>query len=403
MAALSPALVRWWGSRALYVIALVPMVTFGWALTHAGQMRQGSAVVEVYPWVPQLGQELAFRMTTFPWLLVLLVSGVGALVLLYSRHYFTHDDPGLGRFAAVFILFAGAMLGLVLSDDLLLLYVFWELTTVCSYLLIGHDAAKHASRWAAIQALLVTTFGGLAMLVGFIMLGQHAGSYRWSVVADHLPDGGYLTIAVILILLGALSKSAIFPFSFWLPAAMAAPTPVSGYLHAAAMVKAGVFLIGQMAPVFATVEAWRPVVLVCGLVTMLIGGWAALRQPDLKLLLAYGTVSQLGFITVVIGAGTRTAALAGAALLLSHALFKAALFLVVGIIDRATGTRDLRLISGLGRLRPALAVTAVVAVASMIGLPPALGFVAKEAVLAAFLEGGSVDRLVLAACWPAPP
>lgn len=392
MAALSPALVRWWGRRALYVIALVPMVTFGWALTHVDRMSQGSALTEVYPWVPQLGQELALRMTTFPWLLVLLVSGVGTLVLLYSRHYFTDDEPGLGRFAAVFILFAGAMFGLVISDDLLLLYVFWELTTVCSYLLIGHEAAKHASRWAAKQALLVTTFGGLAMLVGFIMLGQHAGSYRWSVVVDQLPGGGYLAVAVALILLGALSKSAIFPFSFWLPAAMAAPTPVSGYLHAAAMVKAGVFLIGQMAPVFATVEVWRPAVLICGLVTMLVGGWTALRQPDLKLLLAYGTVSQLGFITVVIGAGTRTAALAGAALLLSHALFKAALFLVVGVIDRATGTRDLRLLSGLGRRRPVLAATATAAVASMIGLPPALGFVAKEAVLTAFSDG---DYLVL--------
>ena len=264
-------------------------------------------------------------------------------MLLYSRHYFTDDEPGLGRFAAVFVLFAGAMFGLVISDDLLLLYVFWELTTVCSYLLIGHDPAKHASRWAAMQALLVTTFGGLAMLVGFIMLGQHAGSYRWSVVVDHLPGGGYLAVAVVLILLGALSKSAIFPFSFWLPAAMAAPTPVSAYLHAAAMVKAGVFLIGAagagvrrppaVAAGGARPAAWSPCCWAAG---------AALRQTDLKLLLAYGTVSQLGFLTVVIGAGTRTAALAGAALLLAHALFKAALFLVVGIIDHATGTRDLR-------------------------------------------------------------
>ncbi|MEG3636943.1 Na+/H+ antiporter subunit A [Micromonospora palythoicola] len=395
-AVIAPGLVRLWGRNALYLVALAPGATLIWALTHAAGVRDGVPVVETVPWVPRLGLELAFRMGTLSWLMVVLIGGVGALVLAYSARYFRTDDPGLGRFAAVFVAFAGAMLGLVVSDDLLLLYVFWELTTVFSYLLIGSDPAKRASRRAAMQALLVTTLGGLAMLAGFVMLGRHAGSFRWSEIAGNLPGGGYLTVAVVLILLGALSKSAIFPFSFWLPGAMAAPTPVSAYLHAAAMVKGGVFLVALLGPALAEVTPWRPVLLTAGLLTMFLGGWTALRQTDLKLLLAYGTVSQLGLLTVVLGAGTRDTALAGAAMVLAHALFKATLFLTVGIIDHAAGTRDLRELSGLGRRAPALAVVAGLAAASMAGLPPMAGFVAKEAAVEALLHGGGPELVVLA-------
>ena len=395
-AVIAPSLVRLWGRQALYLVALAPGATLVWALSHTKGVRSGDPVVETMPWVPSLNLELALRMGTLSWLLVVLVGGVGALVLAYSARYFRSDDPGLGRFAAVFVAFAGAMLGLVVSDDLLLLYVFWELTTVFSYLLIGYDPAKRASRRAAMQALLVTTLGGLAMLAGFIMLGQHAGTYRWSEVAENLPDGGYLTAAVLLVLLGALSKSAIFPFSFWLPGAMAAPTPVSAYLHAAAMVKAGVFLVALMGPAFADTAPWRPVLLTTGLLTMFLGGWAALRQIDLKLLLAYGTVSQLGLLMVILGGGTRDTALAGVAMVLAHALFKATLFLTVGVIDHATGTRDLRELSGVGRRAPALAVVAGLAAASMAGLPPMAGFVAKEAAVEALLHGTGADWVVLA-------
>ncbi|MEV2237436.1 Na+/H+ antiporter subunit A [Micromonospora sp. NPDC049891] len=395
-AVIAPALVRLWGRNALYLVALVPGATLVWALTHTAGVRDGEPVVETVAWVPQLGLELSLRMGTLSWLMVALVGGVGALVLAYSARYFRNDDPGLGRFAAVFVAFAGAMLGLVVSDDLLLLYVFWELTTVFSYLLIGSDPAKRASRRAAMQALLVTTLGGLAMLAGFVMLGRHAGSYRWSEIAGNLPGGGYLAVAVVLILLGALSKSAIFPFSFWLPGAMAAPTPVSAYLHAAAMVKGGVFLVALMGPALAEVTPWRPVLLTAGLITMFLGGWAALRQVDLKLLLAYGTVSQLGLLMVILGGGTRDTALAGVAMVLAHALFKATLFLTVGLIDHAAGSRDLRELSGLGRRAPALAVVAGVAAASMAGLPPMAGFVAKEAAVEALLHGGGVDVVVLA-------
>jgi multicomponent Na+:H+ antiporter subunit A len=386
-ALVAPLLVRWWGPRAFYPLALVPAAAFGWAVTRTPAVRSGGALAETYPWVPQLRLELAFRLTTLSWLLALLVGGVGALVLVYCARYFSADSVGLAQFAGVLVSFAGAMLGLVLADDLLLLYVFWELTTIFSYLLIGHSAERRASRWAAAQALTVTTLGGLAMLVGFLMLGRHAGGYRLSAItAADLPHGGYLVTAVLLVLAGALSKSAILPFSSWLPQAMAAPTPVSAYLHAAAMVKAGIYLLGLLAPALAAAGPWRPVVLTAGVLTMLVGGWAALRQNDLKLLLAYGTVSQLGLLAVALGAGTTQAALAGTAMLLAHALFKAALFLVVGAVDHTTGTRDLRRLSGLGRRTPLLATVAVLAAASMAGLPPLIGFVGKEAVLAAFTD-----------------
>jgi len=262
----------------------------------------------------------------------------------------------------------------------------WEATSVLSYLLIGHYTGRKESRGAALQALLVTTLGGLVMFVGFVILAVDAGtSSLTAIIAD--PPGGALGITcVMLVLIGALSKSAIFPFHFWLPAAMAAPTPVSAYLHAAAMVKAGIYLIARMAPGFAEVPGWREVLVILGVLTMLIGGWTALRHHDLKLVLAHGTVSQLGFLTVVVGFGTRDTALAGLALVLAHALFKSTLFLVVGIIDHRAGTRDLRKLSGLGREAPVLATITILAAASMAGLPPTLGFVAKEGVFTALLD-----------------
>ncbi|MER7440928.1 Na+/H+ antiporter subunit A [Micromonospora avicenniae] len=386
-ALLAPLLVRWWGPRACYPLALAPAAAFGWALAQTPAVRDGRAVVETYPWIGQLGLDLAFRLGTLNWLMTLLVGAVGTLVLIYCARYFSPGSLGLAQFTAVLVAFAGAMLCVVLADDLLLLYVGWELTTIFSYLLIGHSTERRSSRWAAAQALMVTTLGGLAMLVGFILLGEHAGTYRWSeIAAGSLPGGGYLVTAVLLILAGALSKSAVLPFSSWLPVAMAAPTPVSAYLHAAAMVKAGIYLIGLIAPVLATVGPWRPVVLVTGLATMIVGGWAALRQTDLKLLLAYGTVSQLGLLVVLTGAGTPDAALAGIAMLLAHALFKAALFLVVGVIDHGAGTRDLRELSGLRHGSTPLLVVALLAAASMAGIPPLIGFVAKEAAFAAFTD-----------------
>ncbi|WP_305785558.1 Na+/H+ antiporter subunit A [Symbioplanes lichenis] len=382
-AVISPFLSR---RRAFYLLALVPA---------SAVVVPAVATHETYRWVPALDLTITFTMSPLRGLLLVVVGGVGAVVLAYCARYFPSYDS---RFAAVFLGFGAAMTGLVLADDLLLTYVFWELTSVFSYLLIGHSAERSASRRAATQALVVTTAGGLAMLVGIVLLGHSAGTYRWSEIAANgpLPGTATVTAAGVLILAGALSKSALFPFSFWLPAAMAAPTPASAYLHAASMVKAGVFLIGLLGPAFAEVPGWRPVTVTAGVVTLLLGAWAAMRQTDLKLLLAYGTVSQLGLLTVALGAGTQAAALAGMVLLLSHALFKATLFLVVGIIDRTTGTRDLRELSGLGRAHPVLATVAVLAVASMAGVPPLAGFVGKEALFAALATDPPVLVAVVA-------
>ncbi|NIZ89743.1 Na+/H+ antiporter subunit A [Kineococcus rubinsiae] len=379
-------LVRLLDRRAFPLLALAPLATTVWAAVQGPAVLDGRGPVQVVPWVPSLGAELAFRLDPLSWVLTLLVGGVGALVLVYCGGYFPAGDPRTARFAAVLTGFAGAMTGLVLADDLVQLYVFWELTTVFSYLLIGHDAAKRTARRAATQALVVTTFGGLAMLVGMVVLGQAAGTYRVSEVLAAFPTGTGATVAVVLLLAGALSKSALVPLHFWLPAAMAAPTPVSAYLHAAAMVKAGVYLVARFAPAAAQLPAWQVTVLALGLTTMLLGGYRSLRQHDLKLLLAYGTVSQLGFLVVLVGAGTRAAMLAGTALLVAHATFKAALFLVVGIVDHQTGTRDLRELSGLGRRMPLLGAVGTVAALSMAGVPVTVGFVAKEAAYEAFLH-----------------
>ncbi|GMA39273.1 Na+/H+ antiporter subunit A [Mobilicoccus caccae] len=398
VALFAPTLIGRLGTRAFWILALPPAATALWALAMYPAVSGGPPPVEVFPWVPSLGLELAFRMDALAWLMTLVVSVIGVLVLVYCAGYFAEDEPGLGRFGACLLAFAGAMLGLVTSDDVLMLFIFWEFTTVLSYLLIGHRPESRASRWAAMEALVVTTFGGLAMLVGLIMLGEQAGSYRLSDILAAPQPGAYTVWAVILLLVGALSKSALVPFHFWLPGAMAAPTPVSAYLHAAAMVKAGIYLVARLAPAYSDLPGWQPIVLVLGGLTMLVGALAALRQTDIKLLLAYGTVSQLGFLTVLNGAGTPKAALAGLAVLLAHALFKSSLFLVVGAVDHATGTRDLRRLTGLGRRMPLLCAAAVISAASMAGLPPMLGFVGKEVAYGAFTSDltDPVDLAVLA-------
>ncbi|MFC5170950.1 Na+/H+ antiporter subunit A [Streptomyces mutomycini] len=397
LAACAVPLVRRLGRFAFVVLALPPAAATVWAVTEWSGTESGRAVTWSWEWISTYDVSVALRLDALAELMVLLAAGVGMLVLLYCASYFTDDSPKLAPFAGNLLAFAGAMLALVLADDLITLYVFWELTTVFSYLLIGHGSELKKNRRSALQALTVTTLGGLAMLVGFLILGEAAGTYRISaIVADPPHQTLAVSVAVVLVLCGALSKSAIWPFSLWLPNAMAAPTPVSAYLHAAAMVKAGVYLVARLAPAFADVPVWRPVVLVLGGATMLLGGWRALRLNDLKLVLAYGTVSQLGFLTVLAGAGNRNAALAAVAMILAHALFKAALFLVTGIVDHAAGTRDLRKLSGLARSMPYVCTFAVLAAGSMAALPPFLGFAAKEAALDALLHGDTADRWVLA-------
>ncbi|QEO14858.1 Na+/H+ antiporter subunit A [Agromyces intestinalis] len=382
----TPLLTRLLGRRVFLVLAVLPAAVFAVLLSWLPGVLAGQSVSETVEWIPTLDIALSFRADALALLLALIVTGVGALVLAYCAWYFDDDEPSLGRFAALLLAFAGVMLGLVTADDVFVLFTFWELTSVLSYLLIGHYTGRKESRGAALQALTVTTFGGLAMLVGLVVLAVAGGTTSLSELIANPVTGVAGEWGIALVLVGAISKSALVPFHFWLPAAMAAPTPVSAYLHAAAMVKAGVYLVARLAPGYAVLEAWHPIVIGLGTFTMLVGGWRALRQYDLKLLLAYGTVSQLGFLVLVTGFGTHDAALAGVALLLAHALFKAALFLVVGIIDHAAGTRDWRRLSGLGRRMPVLATVAMVAAASMAGLPPLIGFAAKEGVFASLLE-----------------
>lgn len=396
-AVVAPTLVRLLGRRAFWVLALAPASAAVWALTWTQQVQAGNGPVEQVEWIPALGLELTFRLDTLSWFMTLVVGGVGALVLVYCAGYFSASAHGLGRFGGVFVAFAGAMLGLVTADDMLLLFVFWELTTVTSYLLIGHYSERKPSRRAAMQAIVITTAGGLAMLVGVVLLGEAAGTYRMSAVIADPPGGTITTVAIVCLLLGAATKSALLPFHFWLPAAMAAPTPVSAYLHAAAMVKAGVYLVARFAPAFATAPVWRWMIVVLGGGTLLLGGYRALRQHDLKLVLAFGTVSQLGLLVLLVGLGTQATALAGLAMIGAHAMFKAALFLVVGVVDAATGTRDLRRLSGVGKELPLTAIAGGLATASMIGLPPFAGYVAKEAGLegVAHLDEGVVGPIVL--------
>jgi multicomponent Na+:H+ antiporter subunit A len=408
LAACAPALARALGPgrapRVFAVMAVPPALTTGWAMAQGAGVLRGEPVEQTLSWVPGLSLDLALRLDPLALLMVTLVSGVGTLVFLYCPSYVAGHSTREGReavahtarFAGILLAFSGAMLGLVLADDLLSLYIFWEATSITSFLLVGLNDEDSGSRGAALQALLVTVLGGLAMLVGFVVLGESAGTYRISEIVASPPDGGLVTVALLLVLLGAFTKSAQLPFHPWLPSAMAAPTPVSAYLHAAAMVKAGVYLVARLTPAFADEAVWSPLVVTFGVATMLVGGYRALRQYDLKRLLAFGTVSQLGFLMVLVGGGTRETAVAGATLLLAHGLFKSTLFLTIGVIDTQTHTRDIRHLAGLGRRMPWLAAAAVLAGLSMAGLPPLFGFLAKEEAYAAYLHGGPGGLVTLA-------
>lgn len=390
-ALLSYPLIRRLGSNGFAVVAAAPAAAFVVFACLGPAVARGEALSETLQWIPQLDLDLTFRLDALSWMFALLVTGAGALVLLYCRNYFDDAEDGLARFGSVFLGFAASMLGLVLADNVYLMFVFWEGTTVFSFLLIGHAAKQRTSRAAALQALMVTTFGGLAMLVGLVLLATAAGSPLLSEIVASPPSGALATVAVFLLLAGALSKSAIIPFHFWLPGAMAAPTPVSAYLHAAAMVKAGIYLIARIGPGFGDVPGFRETLVILGAVTMLGGGIRALRQFDIKLIVAHGTVSQLGLLVMVFGVADPRTDFAGYALLFAHAIAKAPLFLVVGIVDHCAGTRDLRKLSGLGRQLPGAAVVAALAAASMAGVPPFLGFVAKESAFTELIAVGA-DR-----------
>jgi multicomponent K+:H+ antiporter subunit A len=344
------------------------------------QIADGGVLRQEIAWLPALGLNLIIRMDGFAWMFCMLVLGVGSLVVLYARYYMSAADP-VPRFFAFFLAFMGAMAGVVLSGNIIQIAFFWELTSLFSFLLIGYWHHRKDARRGARMALTVTGTGGLAMLAGMLVIGHIVGSYD----LDHVLAAGalikghplYLT-ALVLILLGALTKSAQFPFHFWLPNAMAAPTPVSAYLHSATMVKAGVFLMARLWPALAGTEEWFWLVGGAGLCTLLVGGYAAMFQNDLKGLLAYSTISHLGLITLLLGLNSPLAAVAAVFHTMNHATFKASLFMAVGIVDHESGTRDIRRLSGLRRMMPITSTLAMVASAAMAGVPLLNGFLSKE-------------------------
>ncbi|WP_166361675.1 monovalent cation/H+ antiporter subunit A [Pseudomonas akapageensis] len=344
------------------------------------QIANGGVIREEFSWLPSLGLNLVLRMDGFAWLFSLLVLGIGTLVSLYARYYMSPNDP-VPRFFAFFLAFMGAMLGLVISGNLIQMVFFWELTSLFSFLLIGYWHHRADARRGAYMALMVTGAGGLCLLAGVLLLGHVVGSYDLDKVlaaGDLIRAHALYPILLPLILIGALTKSAQFPFHFWLPHAMAAPTPVSAYLHSATMVKAGVFLLARLWPSLAGSEEWFWIVGGAGACTLMLGAYTAMFQNDLKGLLAYSTISHLGLITLLLGLNSPLAAVAAVFHILNHATFKASLFMAAGIIDHESGTRDIRRLSGLFRLIPFTATLAMVASASMAGVPLLNGFLSKE-------------------------
>jgi multicomponent Na+:H+ antiporter subunit A len=380
LAPLAPALARLTPRAANWLLALLPAALTATFASLLARAAGGNPLQSSVPWAPQMGLNLAWRADGLSLLFALLISGVGTLVLIYAGGYLK-GHPALPRFYFWLLIFMGAMLGVALADNLLLLYVFWELTSLSSYALIGFEHEREPARSAALQALLVTSGGGLAMLAGFVLVGQAAGTLDISALAPRaaaLQSHPLYLPALALILLGAFTKSAQFPFHFWLPNAMEAPTPVSAYLHSATMVKAGVYLLARLSLALGGTVAWQWIVGGVGLATMVVATYLALLAVDLKRLLAYATVSALGLLVLLLGIGGEQAQAAALVYLLGHALYKGALFLVAGSVDHETGTRDVTRLGGLRRAMPITAAAALVAALSLAGAPPLLGFIGKE-------------------------
>jgi multicomponent K+:H+ antiporter subunit A len=353
---------------AACVIALYPRV------------RAGGVVREEFAWLPSAGLDLVLRVDGFAWMFAVAITVIGALVCLYARYYMSPDDPA-ARFYASFLAFMGAMLGVVLSGNLVQLVVFWELTSLVSFLLIGYWHHRVDARRGARMALTVTGAGGIALLGGVVVLGRIVGSYDLDTVlasGDLIRAHRLYPAALVLILAGAFTKSAQFPFHFWLPRAMVAPTPVSAYLHSATMVKAGVFLLGRLWPALSGTHLWFWLVGGAGVTTLLLGAYIAMFQHDLKRVLAYSTISHLGLITLLFGLDSRVAAVAAVFHIMNHATFKASLFMAAGIVDHETGTRDIRRLNGLWRFMPITGTLALVATGAMAGVPLLNGFLSKE-------------------------
>jgi multicomponent Na+:H+ antiporter subunit A len=368
--------------HAGWLAAIPPAMVTAWQIAQINQVAAGQFLAETYAWAPQLGLSLSLRLDGLALFFGLIITGIGTAIALYTAYYL-EDDRRQGFFYCLLFLFMASMLGLVWSDNLLTLFVFWEGTSITSYLLIAYKSEYQDAVYGGRRALLVTGLGGLAMLFGLVLLGSEAGSYSISeiIATPGLEESALYPAALFLLLIGAFTKSAQFPFHFWLPGAMAAPTPASAYLHSATMVKAGVFLLARLHPALSDSPLWFWSLFLAGGITMLLGATSALRYHDIKGLLAYATVSQLGILVMLLAFRSEYAYTAVVISILAHALYKGPLFLIAGIVDHATGTRDLRRFGGLGRQMPLVAGAAVLAGVSMAGLPPLFGFVAKELLL----------------------
>jgi multicomponent K+:H+ antiporter subunit A len=381
----------------------VALVGLAIAISCYPSVAAGGAMRTEIEWLPSIGLNISLRMDGFAWLFAMLISGIGFLVVLYARYYMSPEDP-VARFFSFFLAFMGAMLGVVISGNLILLVVFWELTSIFSFLLIGYWHHNASARDGARMALTVTATGGLALLAGVLLIGHIVGSYdldRVLASGDTIRSHDLYIPVLVLVLLGALTKSAQFPFHFWLPNAMAAPTPVSAYLHSATMVKAGVFLMARFWPVLAGSYEWFWIVGFAGMMSLLLGAYFAIFQQDIKGLLAYSTISHLGLITLLLSLGSPLGAVAAIFHMMNHATFKASLFMAAGIIDHESGTRDIRRLSGLFRFMPATATLAMVASAAMAGVPLLNGFLSKEMFFAEAIETHEVSILDTAAPYAA--
>lgn len=386
------------GVTALGAIG-VSLSSFILLLTQAKTVLSGQTVLEQWQWLPQIGIDFSFRLDALSLIFSLLITGIGTLIYIYA-YYYLNPKNSLSKLYALLMLFMAAMLGISLSNNLIILLVFWELTSISSFLLVGYWSNYDAAQRGARMALTITGMGGLAMLGGFILIGQIAGTYQidqLTMMASTIQNSGLFVPALLLILLGAFTKSAQFPFHFWLPNAMAAPTPVSAYLHSATMVKAGIFLVARLLPIFVGSALFHNLVTTIGLLTLCMAAFFAIFKEDLKGLLAYSTISHLGLIMCLLGIGSPLAVAAAVFHIINHATFKAALFMLAGIIDHESGTRDLRKLSGLWQLLPFTATLTMITAASMAGVPLTNGFISKEMFFTELLANLSGGYVVLAA------
>ncbi|BCH53683.1 putative monovalent cation/H+ antiporter subunit A [Agrobacterium vitis] len=397
-ACLAPWLVRRLGHRAAWALALLPLLSFMHFLGFLPEIARGEEVTGGYAWVPSYNVSFSWFIDGLSLTFALLITGIGTLIALYAGGYMK-GHPQQGRFLSFLLLFMGAMLGVVISDSFLMLFIYWELTSITSFLLIGFDHERPAARRAALQALVITGGGGLLLLAGLILLWNVSGVTQLSMLLhsdNRVTASPFYLIILLLILGGAFTKSAQFPFHVWLPNAMEAPTPVSAYLHSATMVKAGVYLLMRVQPVLGSTPAWEILLPFFGGVTLIVGSVIAVRQTDLKLMLAYTTVASLGLMVMLTGFGSPHALSAAVLYLVAHSLFKGALFMVAGVLDHEAGSRDLTKLGGLARAMPVTFTAALLAGLSMAGLPPLFGFLAKEEIYEA-LAGGNLRALLFTA------